>query len=236
MEAVIRHQDEVISALNDDNQFFKARLLAFKKAFSGEDHNNSRYIPRATNNAAAYRMSEQSNKSNLSLLKTDLPNPSGVFNFNRLYDNKQCNANDLNNNRIDLTNEVVFSPKQPLIPCEQSSVPQVNDNSLNDINKNTFDYTNDATPPSKQRLVSSQLSSAPQINDVSLTQQKNTDDKHQNENLNSQQKSQRTINKDGDKSEHVSSIKSSIPCPFLIRRGRCVKGSRCDYKHSAKSP
>ena len=234
MKAVIRHQDEVIRALNDDNQFFKAKLLAFEKAFLGEDYNNSRYIPRATNNAVAYCISEQNNKSNLSLLNVDLPNASCVFNLNRRYDNKQCNA-DLNNNRIDLTNEVVFSPKQPLIPCEQSSVPQVNDNSLNDLNKNTFDYTNDVTLPPKQPLVSSQLPSAPQINDVSLTQPKNTDDKHQYENLNSQQNSQRTINRDGDKSEHASSIKSSIPCPFLIRRGRCFKGSRCDYK-PAKSP
>ena len=211
-------------------------MSAFEKAFLEEDYNNSRYIPRATNNAAAYRISEQSNKSNLSLLNTDLPNASCVFNFNRRYDNKQCNAGDLNNNHIDLTNEVVFSPKQPLIPCGQSSVPQVNDNSLNDLNKNTFDYTNDVTPPPKQPLVSSQLPSASQINDVSLTQQKNTDDKHQNEKLNSQQKSQRTTNKDGERSEHALSIKSSIPCPFLIRRGRCLKGSRCDYKHPAKLP
>ena len=120
--------------------------------------------------------------------------------------------------------------------CGQSSVPQVNDNSLNDLNKNTFDYTNDVTPPPKQPLVSSQLPTTSQINDVSLTQQKNTDDKYRNENLNSQQKSQRTTNKDGERSVHASSIKSSIPCPFLIRRRRCLKGSRCDYKHPAKLP
>ena len=95
----------------------------------------------------------------------------------------------------------MFSPKQPLIPCEQSSIPQVNDNLLNDLNKNTFDFTNDVTPPPKQPLVSSQLSSAPQINDVSLTQQKNNDDKHQNENLNLQQQLRHTINKDNGESE-----------------------------------
>ena len=41
LEAVIRHQHEVISALNDDNKLFRARLLAFQKSFSGGDHNNS---------------------------------------------------------------------------------------------------------------------------------------------------------------------------------------------------
>ena len=34
---------------------------------------------------------------------------------------------------------------------------------------------------------------------------------------------------------HASSIKSSILCPFLIHRNRCVKGNRCDYKHPEKS-
>ena len=87
MEAVIRHQDEMIRVLNDDNQFFKARLLAFEKAFLGKDYHNS---------------------------------------INRSHDNNQCNANNLNNNHIDLTNDAAPSPKQPLISREQSSVPLVN--------------------------------------------------------------------------------------------------------------
>lgn len=31
----------MIGAFNDDNQFFKARLLAFEKAFLGDFHDNN---------------------------------------------------------------------------------------------------------------------------------------------------------------------------------------------------
>ena len=152
--------------------------------------------------------------------------------INRSHDNNQCNANNLNNNHFDLTNDTAPSTKQPLISRVNPSVPLVNVNSLNDLNKNDFnknalDHTNDAALHPQQPLVPNQLSSASQINEVSTTQQKNSDNKHQKE--------QRKSNKDSDKNDHVSSIKSSIPCPFLIHRNRCVKGNRCDYKHPEKS-
>ena len=41
LEAVIRHQDEVICALNEDNEFFKARLLAFEKIPVTEAHKSN---------------------------------------------------------------------------------------------------------------------------------------------------------------------------------------------------
>ena len=112
-------------------------------------------------------------------------------------------------------------------PYHWSIVNSLNDLNKNDFNKNAPDHKNDAALRPQQPLVPNQLSSASQINDVSTTQQKNSDNKHQNE--------QRKSNKDRDKNVHVSSIKSSIPCPFLIHRNRCVKGNRCDYKHPEKS-
>ena len=161
MVAVIRHQDEMIRVLNDDN-------LGFEKAFLGKVYYNS---------------------------------------INRSHDNNQCNANNLNNNHFDLTNDTAPSTKQPLISRVNPSVPLVNVNSLNDLNKNDFnknalDHTNDAALRPQQPLVPNQVSSASQINEVSTTQQKNSDNKHQKE--------QRKSNKDSDKNDHVSSIKSSI--------------------------
>lgn len=89
-----------------------------------------------------------------------------------------------------------------------------------------IDLTNDTTLSPKQPLVSRKLPFTPRAN------------AHQGKNLNSQSKLQQTTKKDGGKIEQDSFLKSSIPCPFLIRRGRCLEGDQCvqcDFKHSAKS-
>ena len=49
------------------------------------------------------------------------------------------------------------------------------------------------------------------------------------------QQSQQSTNK-GAKNGYYSSLKASSPCPFLIRRGRClINGNRCDFKHPKPS-
>ena len=92
-------------------------------------------------------------------------------------DNSQCNADDLKNNHIDLTNDdAVFFPKQ---------------------------------------------------------QNKNNTHKGLNSNL--QSESQQSINSEREKPEYDPSLKTSVPCPFLIRRGRCFKGDRCDFNKYPKT-
>ena len=70
LEAGIRHQDEVICALNDHNEFFKARLLTFEKIPVTEAHNGSKSELRVIDKATTSRVSDQISKSNLSLIDT----------------------------------------------------------------------------------------------------------------------------------------------------------------------
>ena len=92
-------------------------------------------------------------------------------------DNSQCNADDLKNNHIDLTND-------------------------------------DA---------------------MSFPKQQNKNNTHKGLNSNLQSESQQSINSEREKPEYEPSLKTSVPCPFLKRRGRCIKGDRCDFKHPKPS-
>ena len=107
--------------LYEENQFLKARLLALEKSFLKITYNvdkdkepgSSVYKAKGIDKAAAFHASEQSNKSNLSSINTELLNTSHDNTLARHNNNGQCNADDLNNNQIDLANDdAVFSPKQ----------------------------------------------------------------------------------------------------------------------------
>ncbi|CAB4035133.1 Hypothetical predicted protein, partial [Paramuricea clavata] len=120
-EAAIRRQDDVICTLNEENQFLKARLLALEESFLKITYNvnkdkepgSSVYKAKTIDKAAAFHASEQSNKSNLSSINTELLNTSHDNSLARHNNNGQCNADDLNNNQIDLANDdAVFSSKQ----------------------------------------------------------------------------------------------------------------------------
>ena len=49
------------------------------------------------------------------------------------------------------------------------------------------------------------------------------------------QKPRKLANKEGTNNGQNLALKASTPCPFLIRRGRCLKGNRCDFKHPKPS-
>lgn len=53
-----------------------------------------------------------------------------------------------------------------------------------------------------------------------------------NRNLNSKTKP----NHASKNNQYVNTPKSSIPCPFLSRRGWCAKGNRCDFQHKEPVP
>ena len=120
-EAAIRCQDDVICTLNKENQFLKARLLALEKTILKITYNvnkdkepgSSVYKAKGIDKATDFHASEQSNISNLSSINTELLNTSHDNSLARHNNNGQCNADDLNNNQIDLANDdAVFSPKQ----------------------------------------------------------------------------------------------------------------------------
>ena len=89
LEAVIRHQDDVICALNDDNEFFKARLLAFEKIPVTEAHNKNEL--RVIDKATTSRVSDQIDKSNLSLINSEINNTSVVYKV-RVLERVECLA------------------------------------------------------------------------------------------------------------------------------------------------
>ena len=49
------------------------------------------------------------------------------------------------------------------------------------------------------------------------------------------QRSRQLANKEGTNNGQNLALKSSTPCPFHIRRGRCLKGNPCDFKHPKPS-
>ena len=51
----------------------------------------------------------------------------------------------------------------------------------------------------------------------------------ENKALNSKFNNEPNIN--SEKNRHLNPEKGITPCPFLKRRGWCVKGARCDFKH-----
>ena len=233
LEAVIRHQDEVICALNDDNEFFKARLLAFEKIPFTEAHNKNEL--RVIDKATTSRVSDQINKSNLSLINSEINNTSCII--NHPCDSEQCNASVLNRNQVDLTNDVLPPSKQQLIQQKQSSVSRVNDDSVNVLNKNYFELRNDDMLPPKQSLEPGELPSVSKVNDVlPLNKQKETKHQDENINVNLRSKPREKTNNVGRKNDDDPSLKRSTPCPFLVRRGRCLKGNQCDFKHPSSEP
>ena len=274
-EAAIRRQDDVICSLNDENQLLKARLLALEKSFLKITYNvdkdkepgSSVYKAKDIDKAAAFHASEQSNKSNLSSINTELLNTSHDNSLSRHNNNGQCNADDLNNNQIDLANDdAVFSPKQQ---NENNTHKGINSNLQSESQQSTNIEGNkpryDLSPKTSHdnsrirydpSLKTSHDNSLIRHNDnsqcnaddlknnhIDLTnddavffpKQQNKNNTHRGLNSNLQSKSQQSINSEREKPEYAPSLKTSVPCPFLIRRGRCFKGDRCDFKHPKPS-
>ena len=197
-----------------------------------EAHNKNKL--RVIDKATTFRVSDQINKSNLSLINSEINNTSCII--NHPCDSEQCNASVLNRNQVDLTNDVSPSSKQQLVQQEQSSVSRVNDYSVNVLNKNYFELRNDDMLLPKQSLAPGELPSV-KVNDVlPLNQQKENKQQDENINVNLRSKPREKTNNVGRKNDYDPSLKRSTSCPFLVRRGRCLKGNQCDFKHSSSEP
>jgi hypothetical protein len=132
MEGVVRHQDEIICRLNEENTFFKSKLLSLEKLLLNE-------------------------------------------------------SQDHRNNDIRSINAISITEESPSRDCEQ----------VINLNKNNL------SPSHTTGSVQLQL-------DRATNRVKNN--------------------------RFADSPKSSIPCPFLSRRGWCVKGNRCDFLHAKPFP
>ena len=113
----------------------------------------------------------------------------------------------------------------------------LNDDSVNVLNKNYFELRNDDMLPPKQSLEPGELPSVSKVNAV-LPLNKQKEIKHQDENINVnlRSKPREKTNNVGRKNDYDPSLKRSTPCPFLVRRGRCLKGNQCDFKHPSSEP
>ncbi|CAB4007067.1 ---NA--- [Paramuricea clavata] len=271
-EAAIRRQDDVICTLNEENQFLKARLLALEKSFlkitynvdTDKEPGSSVYKAKGIDKAAAFHASEQSNKSNLSSINTELLNTSHDNSLARHNNNGQRNADDLKNNQIDLANDdAVFSPKQQnennthkginsnlQSESQQSTNIEGNkprydlspktshdnsriryDPSLKTSHDNSLIWHNDNSQCNADDLKNNHIDH----DAVFFPKQQNKNNKHKGLNSNLQSESQQSINSERENPEYNPSLKTSVPCPFLIRCGRCFKGDRCDFKHPKPS-
>ena len=80
-----------------------------------KESGSSVYKAKSIDKAAAFHASEQSNKSNPSSINTELLNTSHDNSLARHNNNGQCNADDLNNNQIDLQMMMLCFPQNSIM-------------------------------------------------------------------------------------------------------------------------
>ena len=102
------------------------------------------------------------------------------------------------------------------LPIHNNQLPESNTDSNCNTSNVSFGDKDSPSSVSQSTVVSPKQSSASKLSSVI-------------------QRSRHLANKEGTNKGQNAALKSSTPCPFLIRRGRCLKGNRCDFKHPKPS-
>ncbi|CAB3999918.1 ---NA--- [Paramuricea clavata] len=236
LEGVVRNQDEVNRRIIEENVFFKSKLLFLEKLVLNMSQGYQNKGSGSGNPISIIEESPTRDSDQLSSLNKNSFSSSRNTN-NSLSRDNELSAN-LTVNNIDLQQSIVsntididprnssFNVVGTRTPQEQNQIPlhvrqqatEVNTSNidlsnlsqqLNDPNTNDIDLGNINESPSKQILVPSK-----QKKDTgTLVNRTSKPLKSQLE------------------KEDNNTGKSTIPCPFLKRRGWCAKGRRCDFKH-----
>ena len=230
LEGVIRHQDDAILKLSEDNLILKSKLSSFEnltyKVICHDHVNNERAYESASTtqvndqcgfhdkdqltnlNANNSRFIETSTKENPSLPNsTQVPDPH----------EKQRLTIDLTTQRKERINIMtnVVNDQCGSQDKDQPTNLSINNPSFNEIstneNRSLFNSTQVPVSHDNQR-VTIDLTTKPKegVNIIYNPQPDNENNLGNN--------------------RHPRA-KHNTPCPFLRRRGWCAKGNRCDFKH-----
>ena len=211
MEAVVHNQDEIISRLSEENLSFRSRLLNLEKLvhlMSQEYRNKSSgaiNLPNITKEP-----STRNRKQSINLNINSLSSPRSIENI-LPQDNQQYVSPSVSN--IDSTADVPQFTSQTKQKVDLTADDRMADESQpNPLIKQKVDFTADGS------LSNPLIAQNKEINFP------------KNGISNSKTKFNRVSN-EVKNNKYVNSPKSSIPCPFLSRRGWCAKGNRCDFQH-----
>ncbi|CAB4026684.1 RNA-directed DNA polymerase from mobile element jockey-like, partial [Paramuricea clavata] len=211
MEAVVHNEDEIISRLSEENLSFRSSLLNLEKLvhFMSQEYRNKSSGAINLSNITK-EPSTRNRKQSINLNKNSLSSPRNIDN-NLPHDNQQHVSPSVSN--IDFTADVPQPNSQTKQKVDLTADDRMADESQpNPLIKQKVDLTTDEPLPNP--LIA-------QNKEINLLK---------NGNSNSKTKFNRVSNEDKNK-KYVNSPKSSIPCPFLSRRGWCAKGNRCDFQH-----
>ena len=226
LEGIIRHQDEVICKLSEDNLVLKSKLSAIENLtpkVTYYEHKDNKYANESVslipvNDQSTSQVIDQSTRSNINNLK-----PIDNLNIDHLTPNE---SHDYRNNKH--VNDLASST-QVIDKCTSHGVDQLTNLNTNNpspieitINEDSSLLDNTQLPdPSVNQYSKADLTLKPkEANDMLRDKNKALNPKFDNEpNINSE------------KNRHLNPEKGITPCPFLKRRGWCVKGARCDFKH-----
>ncbi len=233
MEAVVQNQDEIISRLSKENLSLKSRLLNLEKLvhfMSLEYQNKSSGTTDLFN--ITKEPSTRNREQSINLNKNSLSSPRNIDN-SLPYDNQQCVSPSVSN--IDITADVT----QPNSQIKQKVDLMADDRTADESQPNpqikqkvdlmADDRMADESQPNLQIKQKVDLTADETLPNP-LIDQKEAINLPKNGNSNSKTKFNHVGNEDKN-NKYVNSPKSSIPCPFLSRRGWCVKGNRCDFQH-----
>ena len=228
LEGIIRHQDEVICKLSEDNLVLKSTLSAIEnltlKVTTYYEHNDNKYANEPVslipgNDQSTSHVIDQSTRSNTNNLK-----PIDISNIDHLTSN-EFHYDYRNNKHV---NDPASST-QVIDKCTSHGVDQLTNLNTNNpspieitINEDSslLDNTPFPDPSVNQDSKADSTLKPKEANDMLRDENKALNSKFDNE-----------LNTNSEKNRHLNSKKGITPCPFLKRRGWCVKGARCDFKH-----
>ena len=211
LEGVIRYQDEVICKLSEDNLILKSKLCTIENLIPtviSDDHRDKKHVDGSTNlNHVNVR-----SKSPVIVQSTELNNASLPV---HPFDSSSIDQVSLNVIHTDHINNHVNEPER-VIPVNDECTSHGSDNST------TFNSNNP---------VSSEISTNVDSSTLNAMQDSDLRGNQHDLNTNPDNKESANQNINPEQSRHPNPEKGTIPCPFLKRRGWCVKGIRCDFKH-----
>ena len=227
LEGMIRHQDEVICKLSEENLVLKSKLSAIESLtpkITYYEHKDNKYA-----------------NEPVSLIPVNDQSTSQVI--DQLIRSNTDNLKPIDNSNIDhlTSNEFHYVYGNNKQVNDPASSTQVNDKcTSHGVDQLTNSNTNNPSPieitinEDSSLLVNTQCpdSSVNQYSKADLTlkpKEANGMLRDENKVLNS--KFDNEVNINSEKNRHLNPEKGIAPCPFLKRRGWCVKGARCDFKH-----
>ena len=225
LEGIIRHQDDIICKLSEDNLVLKSKLSAIENLtpkVTYYEHKDNKYanepvslIP--VNDQSTSQVNDQSTISNTNNLR-----PIDNSNIDHLTP-KEFHYDHRNNKYV---NDPA-SPTKVNDKCTSHGVDQLtnlNTNNLNPIeitiNEDSSLLDNTQVPDPSENQYSKADLKPKEANYMLRDENKALNSKFDNE-----------LNIYSEKNRHLNPEKGITPCPFLKCRGWCVKGARCDFKH-----